>query len=247
MLNNRHSPSTDAGSAGAARTTIVNAVFEAIADGRLPPGTKLGEDEISGLFSVSRTITREALKELSFQGAVVLQPRRGAFVMQPSAQDAEDLYAARRIIEAAVIEDVAKHCTANDVRTLRGHVSRQRTASRTGDRRTFVFLLGDFHLQIARLGGNQVLLQILEGLIARTTLMTALHESTGRTCVIDDHDRMIDLLASGKARECVTLMKNHLTTNEAMLRTVPTGSKRINLATALRPPRTAPAERTRRQ
>src|SRR5271169_16656 len=119
-MSNRANPS--------AAAAIVEGVLDAIAEGRLPSGTKLGEDQLSRIYGVGRRVVREALKELRFIGVVELLPNRGAFVAQPTPRDAEDVYAARRIIETAIVADLARHCTANDVRTLREHLARQQNA-----------------------------------------------------------------------------------------------------------------------
>ncbi len=52
---------------------IVDAVLDALADGRLPSGTKLGEDRLSRIYGVGRRVVREALK-----GAEFLRRRRAA-------------------------------------------------------------------------------------------------------------------------------------------------------------------------
>src|SRR5277367_5838971 len=131
-MSDRARPSTVAG--------IVDAVLDAIAEGRLPSGTKLGEDRLSRIYAVGRRVVREALKELRFIGVVELLPNRGAFVAQPTPRDAEDVYAARRIIETAIVADLARHCTANDIRSLRQHLARQRDVETLPDRCAFIRL-----------------------------------------------------------------------------------------------------------
>src|SRR5271155_4429982 len=97
-----------------AAAPIVDGVLDALAEGRLPSGTKLGEDRLSRIYAVGRRVVREALKELRFIGVVELLPHRGAFVARPSPPDAEEVYAARRIIETGIVAVLARHCTAND-------------------------------------------------------------------------------------------------------------------------------------
>src|SRR5271168_1512483 len=188
-MSDRARPSTVAG--------IVDAVLDAIAEGGLPSGTKLGEDRLSRIYAVGRRVVREALKELNFYGVVELLPNRGAFVAQPTPRDAEDVYAARRVIETALVADVARHCTANDIRTLREHLARQQAAETQRDRRAYIRLLGEFHIVLARLVGNPVLVEMLQRLTARTCLMTALYERAEASCALAEHAELIDRLAQG--------------------------------------------------
>jgi DNA-binding GntR family transcriptional regulator len=55
---------------------------EEIATGRLPPGSRMDETELSERFKVSRTPVREALMQLASVGIVETRPRRGAIVPQ---------------------------------------------------------------------------------------------------------------------------------------------------------------------
>ncbi|MBN9022792.1 MAG: GntR family transcriptional regulator, partial [Rhizobiales bacterium] len=60
------------------RSERVRAVYEniltAILDHRLPPGTRLPEDEIGAAFGASRTIVRAALQALAHERVVVIEP-----------------------------------------------------------------------------------------------------------------------------------------------------------------------------
>ena len=66
------------------RRTRADEIREAIADdimsGRVFPGVRLDEQELADRFGVSRTPVREALKQLSATGLVVLRAHKGAVV-----------------------------------------------------------------------------------------------------------------------------------------------------------------------
>lgn len=218
---------------------IVRVVIAAAGAGRLPAGAKLGEDDLARIFGTSRTFVRLALKELAYLGIVSQIPSRGAFMAMPSEQDIADCYAARRLIETAIVADVARNCTANDIRRLREHVRRQRE-TRTPDRaHSHVQLLGAFHVEIAKLGGNRVLCEILEMLTARTAVMATIYEPPGHGCGIDDHEALIDALAAGDADRAMAVMNRHLSTNLERLQAPSASPPKVDLDDALRPYRPA--------
>jgi DNA-binding GntR family transcriptional regulator len=219
-----------------AAATLVDGVLDAIAEGRLPSGTKLGEDQLSRIYGVGRRVVREALKELRFIGVIELLPNRGAFVAQPMPRDAEDVYAARRIIETAIVAELARHGTANDIRALRQHLARQQDAETQSDRRGYIRLLGEFHVVLARLAGNPVLVEMLQRLTARTCLMTALYEPPERSCALAEHAELIDRLAQADTSGAAALIERHLTTNERRLRMPAATPRRVDLARVLAPP-----------
>ena len=82
--------------------TVAADLERAVHEHRLPPGTKLGEDELGEAYGISRTIVRAALMALSHRHLVELKRNRGAFVAQPSVREARDAVLAYR---AAYIPD----------------------------------------------------------------------------------------------------------------------------------------------
>ncbi|WP_051960889.1 GntR family transcriptional regulator [Devosia riboflavina] len=201
----------------ASRAAVVETIRAAIMDGRLPAGVKLGEGDLTKAFSVTRNVVREALSELKQLGFVSLVPNHGAYVSQPTPEEVSDVYGARRIIEAGIFTEFAQNCTARDIRALREHVRLQEEANRRGDHQELLRLLGEFHLLVARLNGNAVLAEILERLIARTSLMTMLYQESHGQCAVDEHTRLIELLAAGESVEAAEYLQAHLRGNSSRL------------------------------
>ena len=90
---------------------IVEAITTAIVERRLMPGTKLAEQQIADIFKVSRTLVRQALNQLSRDHLVTLEPARGAFVAQPSVQEARQVFEVRAMIEAAMMRQLCARIT----------------------------------------------------------------------------------------------------------------------------------------
>jgi DNA-binding GntR family transcriptional regulator len=216
---------------------IVDAVRDAVAAGRLPAGAKLAEAELAAIFSVSRTRVRQALQRLGFVGLVTLEPNRGAFVASPSPEEAQAVHAARRLIEAEIVRDATRHCTANDIRRLRAHCAEQGRAEADGNDIRLLRLLGEFHLLIAEIGGNPVLADFMRQLIPRTALLQALYQSPGhhRSCGVADHLHLVDRMAKGDETGAVEAVREHLIANLARLSLDPAPAGPVDLATALQP------------
>ena len=82
--------------AGAVATEVIR---EAIIDGRLVPGERLKEEELARELGLSRTPIREALAVLQAEGLVDTAPNRGATVREHDAEDLDDLYRLRALLE----------------------------------------------------------------------------------------------------------------------------------------------------
>ena len=126
-------------------TRIAERVVEAILAQKLAPGERLGEQALAENFGVSRTMVREALMQLQARGFVEVQARRGWYVEQPSAEEARDAFAARRIVEAGILAEAGRPL-AQVIRTLRNHIADEQHAIDGADAATRAFLLADFHV-----------------------------------------------------------------------------------------------------
>ena len=190
---------------------IVASVLDAIAEQRLPAGAKLGEQALSDLFSCNRANVRRALASLAAQHVVELRPNRGAFVMTPSPNDARDVFQARRAVERTIARQAAGNGSREDVAYLRQNIAEEAHARASGDKPAELRLSRQFHMRIAEIAGNQVLVRFLSELTMRTTLIIGLYSTTGHSgCAEDEHDRIADALETGDADRLVELTDEHL-------------------------------------
>lgn len=211
---------------------IVDAVTEAIVERRLMPGTKLAEQSLGDLFQVSRTVVRQALNQLSRDRLVTLQPARGAFVAEPGIAEARQVFEARQLIEAALVRQLCAQITPAQVATLRAHLKREREAVRRTDVAGRTRLLADFHVLLARQLGNEVLAEVLDDLLKRSSLIALMYQSShSAEHSQDEHEAIVDALERRDARAAIKLMAEHLGHVEQNLRLQP----RVDLAAALQP------------
>ena len=218
-----------------ATDTIVAALTRAIVEHRLQPGAKLTEQTLAGHFDVSRTLVRQALFQLSQRRLVTLEPARGAFVASPSAEEARQVFAVRRMLETEMTRAFVREVTPAKVRALREHVAREKAAVAQDDVPGRTELLGDFHVCMAELMGNQVLAQLLGELISRCALITLMYQSTSAAeHSHEEHEQIVAALAQRDAEAAVRLMHKHLDNVQAGLqfdRELPTSDLSMALST----------------
>ena len=82
-------------------------LLAAVVEGRIKPGSKLSENQLAEAFGVSRTLVREALTRLEARNIVLVKSRKGWFVVEPSAVEAAEVYATRRILEYGFLINAA--------------------------------------------------------------------------------------------------------------------------------------------
>lgn len=193
---------------------IAERIRDAILEHRLEPGAKLTEAQLCEVFGVKRGTVRQALSLLATEHLVDLEPNRGAFVASPSLQEVHEVFEMRRIIEGAVIERVCRDQGGQGVAHLKAiekMIERERKAFEQRDFRSWIRLSGEFHTALATLTGNRVLCNCLAGLVARSTLISALYESLGRSpCSFDEHAEIVEAINAGDTGRALELMARHL-------------------------------------
>ncbi|KVQ03962.1 GntR family transcriptional regulator [Burkholderia ubonensis] len=190
---------------------IAERIRTAILEHRLAPGAKLTEAQLCDVFGVKRGAIRQALALLATDRLVDLEPNRGAFVASPTLQDVHEVFEMRRIIELAVVERLATGPGAKRLKGVAALIDKERKAFERRDVPAWILLSGEFHTALAALMGNATLSACLDGLVARSTLMSALYESHGRSpCSFDDHGAILVALEAGDAKRAAELMAHHL-------------------------------------
>ena len=214
--------------------TIVEALTRAIVEHRLLPGAKLAEQKLASHFGVSRTLIRQALFQLSQNKLIRMEPARGAFVAAPSVQEAQQVFSVRRMIEAEMVRGFLKQVTPAKIKALKAHIKQEREAVHQEDVPGRTELLGDFHVRMAELMGNQVLAEILGELISRCALITLMYQSRhAAQHSTEEHEAIVVALAEKNEALAVQLMNDHLIHVEASLtfdRKIPTHDIALALA-----------------
>jgi DNA-binding GntR family transcriptional regulator len=190
---------------------IVDSITTAIVERRLMPGTKLAEQKIADIFKVSRTLVRQALNQLTRDHLVTLEPARGAFVAQPSVQEAHQVFAVRQMVESAMVRQLCADITDQQVAQLREHLEREAAAVARTDVTGRTRLLADFHIVLARMLGNEVLAQLLADLLSRCSLIALMYQSSHSAEHSQaEHVAIVDALDRRDARAAVRLLASHL-------------------------------------
>ena len=198
--------------------SIAKDISAAIAEQRLPPGTRLREEALARLYDVSRTKVRAALLMLSKDRLIDIVPDKGAFVAKPSADEARNVFAVRRVLEAATVRELVQKATPADYRRLKAHLVKEKAALQSDDPKTRARLLGDFHVELAAVVGNNVMLDIIKDLVARSSLIAMLYQSGhDAACSSHQHAQFLEAARSGDAEQAVQLMIAHLKDVEAGL------------------------------
>ena len=133
-------------SRGEAVRLVTRELRDAILDGRLEPGERIGQAAVAERFGVSRLPVREALRALQNEGLVTIVPNAGARVVRLDATELDEVYWLRERLEPAAIALSVPLLTIDERRVVREHVEEmERVAAAAGDTAAWLAVDVDFH------------------------------------------------------------------------------------------------------
>ncbi|WP_315831893.1 GntR family transcriptional regulator [Bradyrhizobium prioriisuperbiae] len=196
------------------RTRLLQAIFEQ----RMPPGARLTEEALAATFDVSRTTIRQVIARLAQDGILVKLSTGATHVAAPSRREAQQLLVVRRMIEPEIVKILAENAATLSFTELSAHLALEDRARRAGDRGTLVRLTGEFHLQLAQLTGNKVLIRLMTELQALVCLAILLYASGDDACPPDEHRKIVTAIKKKDGSSAAAMMLHHLDHIERDLR-----------------------------
>jgi len=196
---------------------IADTLTRAIVEHKLQPGTKLAEQKLADHFGVSRTLVRQALFQLAQNRLVKMEKARGAFVAAPTVEEARQVFQVRRMLETEMVRQFVRGATPAKVKALREHIAQEKTAVDSRDSKR-IELLGDFHVRMAELSGNEVLVRILRDLVSHSSLITLMYQRDAAAAHSqEEHVELVRAIAAKDEKLAARLMEEHLLHTEESL------------------------------
>jgi DNA-binding GntR family transcriptional regulator len=140
-----------------------------IAEGYLPPGSKLSEDTIGNALGISRNTLREAFRLLTHERLLVHQLNRGVFVRMLTVQDVTDIYQVRRLIECAAVRNLG--VPPYDLSPAEAAVAEGEKAAKEGAWRELGTANIHFHHAVVALAHSKRLDELMRGVLAELRLV----------------------------------------------------------------------------
>lgn len=190
-------------------------VRERIVRGIYPAASRITEQEVAAAAGVSRTPVREALRKLHAEGLLEFVPHQGAVVSEWTAEDRDDIFALRALLESYGVARAARRVKPEEVVELRQLAEDQyhETLSRTDG---YLERIGDlnslFHRRIQEISGSSRLVNALSALIEAPHMMKTFvsyqDEDLIRSC--SHHLEIVRALEAHDADWSAALMRSHI-------------------------------------
>ena len=189
-----------------------------IMDGRYTPGARLGEIEVAAELGLSRTPVREALRRLGSEGLVEHLPNRGARVRTWSAEDLDEGYEVRALLEGLGARRAAARVTPEQLDRLAALAAEMVAVDPSlghrppGDFADLARLNAEFHALIVTASGSGRLGETLAGVVQMPLVLRTYQRYTPEALARSHahHHEIVDALRAGDGTWAESVMRSHV-------------------------------------
>lgn len=199
------------------RSILAQDVYEIIRSdlltGRIEPGSRMNLDHLARSLHVSNTPVRQALAQLESEGLVSKEAYKGfAASTILDTRAVYEMYEFRLMVEPPTAARAARHANADSLEAFDKtcDASRINSLLESRDARELGRLDIEFHGQIARLAGNELVYDTLLLNLERLHLFASYMRKDAGAHAWDQHRVILDALKRGKSADAAEAMRLHL-------------------------------------
>lgn len=202
------------------REQIINAIRDAIIEGKFKPGEKISEQELSEQLGVSRTPIREAIQILQQQGLVKIVPKSGTYVTDVEVEELKDSLSIRIAIEELALRQAIERSDDEQWQKLCSHLeeilAHMQKAAKNGSTIEATELDIEWHTQLIDAAQNQYLSRLwrtsgLQYLIwSPERSLYPLAQDKLSDITISRHQELLDILKTKNLSACCRTIRSHI-------------------------------------
>jgi DNA-binding GntR family transcriptional regulator len=173
-------------------------------------GARLAEIELAKQIGLSRTPIREALRRLAAEGLVVILPNQGVWVASPTLEGMQQTYEVREKLEGMAIAKAALNIRPLFVAQLEEKIEEEQEIITHRDLDRYIDVNTDFHVLIAKAGGNKVLVDFVRKILDMTAVYAVFFEPFFNFNSLDEHRAILDALRRKDVAASLEAMQRHI-------------------------------------
>lgn len=191
---------------------VHRAILQEIAAGTLPPGTRVIQEQVAQELGVSRQPVQQAMVLLRKQGVLRDAPGRGLQVAELDLTHVRDMYEMRAVLEGLAFRKASQRNAARAAKDGAALIAAGRKAVQRGSVSAMIAADMAFHDFIYRLAGNPLLAPAMETHWTNTqrVMGEVLMRDDKPRDIWDQHEALLDAVASGNARLAEKLAREHI-------------------------------------
>jgi DNA-binding GntR family transcriptional regulator len=191
---------------------ILTTLEAEILSGKLPPGSRLEETELSERFECSRTPIREALRQLASEALITMRSRQPAMVSALSARKLLEMFQVMAELEGLCSRLAARRATPEQIARLRATQDELRAALDSGEVDRFYEINRRFHEIVYEASQNEFLAAQTRSLRNRVSVYRKMvtQKVRRRLDTVDEHEQVIAAIERGDGDAADKAMSTHV-------------------------------------
>jgi DNA-binding GntR family transcriptional regulator len=185
-------------------------IRDEIIQGKLDGRQHLTETYFAKRFGISKSPVREALNRLESEGLITILPRRGAFVVELSVHDLEEIFELREALESMVVRDAVLN--EKTLSRMRSAVMSAKQFREVNDKANYIRADATFHTTLVEASSNSRLKKILENMRNQMLIVRARTFELSSHTSVKQHLSILETLEQGKRQMAAELMAEHIRT-----------------------------------
>lgn len=206
---------------------VYSALRDAIFSGSFRSGERLTQADLAARLSTSRIPVRDALKRLEVDGLVTLDERGACHVVEFDADDVDETYTLRAILEPLAASLAVPKLDNEDVQHLHELADQMAAAANADDRVLYATLNRSFHSTLYDASGWRRLIRIIETLWAGRPPLTPIMIPGQLKRSLADHKSILAAVDARNVQAVEDRLRRHIETAADALRVqIPQAKKR---------------------
>jgi DNA-binding GntR family transcriptional regulator len=175
-------------------------------------GQKIPHQELGQKLGISHTPLREALFRLSAEGLLTHENYKGFSVAAITLEEAQEIYEARVIIEPYLAQRAAAQMTPIKAKAFRKIIDAYKQLMQEPYHRKRILTDKKFHLEIAKMAGNNTLTQLLTQMYDKLIFKSPIEQLSSKRSkeAIKEHLEILKSLEQNDGKKAATTMRNHV-------------------------------------
>ena len=192
---------------------VYAAIFSEISEGKLPPGSRIIQEQIAQLLGVSRQPVQQALLLLRNQGVLQDAPGRGLIVSPMDLDYVVNMYDVRAVMEGLACAKAAERNAELAKKEGPALILSGRKAVASGSVVKMISADMKFHEFIYRLSENPLIAPAMESNWVQTqrVMGEVLMRDERPRNIWDQHAEILDAIMAGDADKAEKLARSHIT------------------------------------
>ena len=204
---------------------VYQEILKQIMNKELMPGDKIPELKIAEEFHISRTPVRDAIKMLGSNGLVDIYPNRFAQIREYTTEEIVEVGTLRVSLDVMAVKLAALYGSRADYLQLLEIAEKCTQAFEQGNDAEKRRLDGEFHLKLAEISGNELLMKFQKELCLKVQFIMLHHPNSVENELghLREHYGLAEALMDHDEEKALKIIIAHLTSFYGLRKRYPQG------------------------